>query len=272
MLTGVPPGSIPAPLPKWSKWALALGATPNSFLVNALTYLGSINATTDPTPGEWRHVQMVWTDTVSGLKADEMIVTFDIANITNGGLDSSWTTQDYSTVTAQLAALFENWAAHMDSTVNSKEIRYYRRAYNPYSVADPYPPSGPPEHVDPWVAVGADIRPMPHQVAVTHSEITTYPRHWGRAYWPALGATSSMVGGGRLSSTFVDAWATELQTVYDNLMTAEFFPCVPTTRVNGVASRQLLGVQSIQVDNVADIIRRRRARQTTYRKVLPVSG
>jgi len=45
---------------------------------------------------------------------------------------------------------------------------------------------------------------------------------------------------------------------------------VPTTQVNGVASRQLLGIAKIQVDNVPDVVRRRRPRTTTYRKVLPV--
>jgi hypothetical protein len=272
MLTGVP-ATIPAPLPKWSRWAIELtGATSSSYLVSFLEFLGQMGSTSDPAAGEWRHVQVVYTDAITNEVADEMVITFDIANITNGGIDSSWTAADYQTCDVQFDSLLGAWGAHMDPHVVSKEVRYYRRAFNPYSDQKPFPPSGPPEHVHPFVQVGTATSSLPHQLAVTHSEKTTYPRHWGRVYWPALGyATTAFANGGVLATGFVDAWAGACSAFYDNLMSQEFFPCVPTTQVNKVPSRQLLGIQAIQVDDVADIIRRRRRRSPSYKVSTPVS-
>jgi hypothetical protein len=61
-----------------------------------------------------------------------------------------------------------------------------------------------------------------------------------------------------------------VSTRYGALMAAEFFPVVPVTQVDKLASRGLLTVQEIQVDNVPDVIRRRRIAATGYRKILPV--
>lgn len=272
MLPTVAAGSIPSPLPPWSKWAIALGATPSSYLVQFLTYLGTMNDATSPSPGEWRHLQLVFSDNVTNDPADEMIVTLDLANITGGGLDSSWTTQDYTTTDLHVGNLMISWAAHMDSGVTAKEIRYYRRSYNPYSNQQPFTLGGPPDHVHPVNYQGTQTGPIPHQIAVTHTEITTFPRHWGRAYWPAIAyAGSTFAAGGKLANTAVDAICTGIQDNYQLLQNAEFFPCVPTTQALGVASRQLLGITAIQVDNVLDVVRRRRAAATTYRKQIPIT-
>jgi hypothetical protein len=107
------------------------------------------------------------------------------------------------------------------------------------------------------------------QCAMTHTEKTTYPRHWGRAYWPFVGS-QLIAPSGHFDTVHVDAHAAALQSVYHNLMVAEFFPCVPTTMALKVPSRNLLGITSIQVDNVADVVRRRRTHQTTYKKELSV--
>jgi hypothetical protein len=258
-------------LPAWKKWALAIGATPSSFLIDVLDYFEPMADISQPNPGEWRHASIVWTNAVTNLVADEEIVGFDISNITNGGLDSSWTSADYDTVDAVLKLLVQQWSLHQHQGMSSKEIRYYRRSFNPYTNnTQPFPPTGPPERVTPWVVAGQDPTPIANQIAVTHSEITAYPRHWGRAYWPAPGA-GVFATGGYLSTTFVDAWATVVHDAYQSLQDAQFFPTVVTTQVNKLPSRQLLGVSAIQVDNVPDVIRRRRPRTTTHRKALPIS-
>lgn len=265
------PQSFPTPLPAWKKWALTIANAPNTFLSSFLEFLEPISTTQDPTPGEWRHIQLVFENTVTNLKADEQVVTIDIANITNGAIDSTWTDADYTVVGGTLKNLINQWSAHMSSDISSKEIRYYRRAYNPYSDSKPFPPSGPPERVDPYVVAGQDIRVIAHQVAVTHTELVAFPRHSGRSYWPSPGGTAVFAAGGYLDTTFVDAWGTAVHDNYQTLQDNEFFPCVPTTQVNKVASRQLLGVHQVQVDNVPDVVRSRRPRTTTHRKVLPIS-
>ena len=265
------PAAIPAPLPSWSKWAIALGATPSSYLVSLLTYLGSTTDVTDPAPGVWMHIQAVFIDTFSNRTADEMVVTFDLANITGGGLDSSWTSGDFSTAEAPLVSICTQWMAHASAQVTCKELRWYPRSFNPYTNPKPFPPSGPPVHVTPVNVIGGVSAPIPHQIAVTHTEKTTYPKHWGRCYWPAPAYSASLFGsGGLLTTAFVDAWALAVKTAYDTLIAAEFYPLVPTTTVGGVASRSLLGITAIQVDDIADVQRRRRAWSGVHKTSIPV--
>lgn len=265
------PATIPSPLPKWSKWAIAIGATPNSYLVSFLTYLGTMGHSTDPSPGEWRHVHLRAKNNVTLVKADEVLVTLDLANITNGGIDSSWTAGDYAITDPILTELLDSWATLMAPDYSWSEIRYYRRAYNPYTMSQPFTLSGPPDHVVAHSAPGLGTARIASQVAMTHTEVTTYPHHWGRSYWPAPASVPNLGTGAYFTQGAVDTWAAELQRVYDELMVAQFFPCVPTTQVQKQPSRQLLGVQAIQVDDVPDIVRRRRLRNTTYRKLLPVT-
>jgi hypothetical protein len=261
------PAIIPTPLTNWQKWALEFGATPSSYVMDLLSYLGSSHTSEDPAAGEWRHVQIIWDDVSSGLPADAMVTTLDLSNITGGGLDSTWTSADYTTCDGILTTLVNAWGGLCDDHVHSREIRYYKRLFNPYSNPKPFAPSGPPEHVLPLVVNGTQPQAMPHQVAFTHTEKTTFPKHWGRSYWPAF-AAGSIVAGGLVSNTVVDSWCTAVHTAYAALGAAEFFPTVPTTQVDHVPMRMLLGVTSVQVDNVADVIRSRRRHTTTYRKVL----
>jgi hypothetical protein len=214
-------------------------------------------------------VQAIFPNTVTGDNADTAVVTFDIANITAGVLDDSWTAADYTKVDTELGALCTGWATYMSGYGSCKELRYYRRAFNPYTDAKPFAVSGPPEHIHPLPVAGSATQLGAPQTALTHTEKTTYPKHWGRSYWPFLGS-ATIATTGHWDNIYVDAWATAIQAHYHNLMVAEFFPCVPTTMALKVPSRNLLGVTSVQVDNVADVIRSRRTHQTTYRKELSV--
>lgn len=265
------PGSIPNPLDKWQKWALQVSGTHPSFLEDLIDFADPITTSDDPSSGEWRHVALVFNDTVSGDSADTMITGIDIANITGGGLDSSWTSGDYTTVDGHLNTLVGNWLHLMDPGVTCVAYKYYKRSYNPYSDSRPFAESGPPEHVTTVALTGTAAGPLPHQVALASTEITPWPHHWGRMYWPAVGNSSSFFkAGGYLSDAIVVSWATSVHDAYDALQGDEFFPCVPTTTVNKTPSRQLLGVTAIQVDDIADIIRRRRAHRSSFRSVQPL--
>jgi hypothetical protein len=158
----------------------------------------------------------------------------------------------------------------MSNGVQCTGVNYYRRAFQSYSSSEPFTPSGPPEHMLTLALTGGQAQNIPHQIAWTHTEVTTYPKNWGRAYWPAPGGSSSLwAAGGKIASAAVDALCTAVNAFGNTLQAADFFPCVPTTSVGGVPSRQLLGIQEIQVDNVADVQRRRRAHVSTYKKRLP---
>jgi len=44
------------------------------------------------------------------------------------------------------------------------------------------------------------------------------------------------------------------------------WPFVPSTQADGVLAPAMLGISEVQVDDVPDVVRRRRPRQTSYRK------
>jgi hypothetical protein len=57
--------------------------------------------------------------------------------------------------------------------------------------------------------------------------------------------------------------------LYSALATAELFPVVAVTQVDKAPSRGLLTIDKVTIDDIPDVIRRRRPRNTVYRKTLP---
>jgi hypothetical protein len=147
------------------------------------------------------------------------------------------------------------------------EMRFYKRFFNPLSVVEHFAKSGPPQIVYSMITPGTGITYQAPQVALTTTERTTYPAHWGRNYWPHPSG-AGIQAGGYLAAANVDAWCTAVRDCYSALMAAEYFPVVPITQVNGVTTRGLLTVTQLQMDNLFDVIRRRRPSKSTYKKVL----
>lgn len=258
----MPPSPIPAPLPPWARALLQLAPFISAGLQEALQYIHELDTVESETNSGWRKCVFRWWQPTNADSADIVQTTIDIANITNGALDNSWTAQDYSTVDLELAALAANWTARMPTTWTHYERAYYRMAFNPLTQTKPFALSGPPEHVASDNQVGLQTGQQAPQVAVTHTERTAYRKHWGRSYWPI--PSSTLVGTDmHIDAVDVDAWAAELRAVYQALQNAEFFPVVPVTQVDKQPTRGLLTVSEIQVDNVFDVIRRRRSHTTT---------
>lgn len=263
------PSPIPAPLPPWARALLQVAPWIPGGLQEALEYIGNLFDATDPQPSAWMHIQAVGAPVGSTERADDFVTTFDIVNITGGQVDSSWTASDTSTVNGALGQLLIAWAAVMSDEYTWKELRFYKRFFNDLSVEEPYAKSGPPQIVYPWAIAGAATTQQAPQVAITSTDRTTYPRHWGRNYWPHP-HPSNTAGTGYIASASVDAIANMVHTAYATLMAAEFFPVVPVTQIDNARARGLLTVTSVQVDNLYDVIRRRRPEKATYRKVLAV--
>lgn len=264
MVLGVPPSPIPAPLPPWAKFLVQLTPLIVAGLQEALEFIGTMNHSASATPDGWMRVMAVGQPNGSIDAADKFATTFDLVNITNGKVDNTWTSTDFTTCDTQLSNLLASWAANMNQNVGWTELRYYQMFFNDYTSSKPFVKSGPPVHIHPAIFPGAGLGAQAGQVALTSTEQTTYPKHWGRNYWPYPGALFE--GNNRyVKHTVVDAFAAAQASVYSNLMTAEFFPVVPVTQVDKVPTRGLLGVTQIQIDDVYDVIRRRRPHLTTYR-------
>jgi len=267
------PSPIPAPLPPWARALLQLAPLIPSGLQQVLEYIGTMDSADSPTPDAWMHVHLVGQPVTSTEVADNFVTTFDIVNITGGAIDSTWNEADFAAVSAQIYALSQGWVSRMSSDYRWIEQRYYRRYFNPLSLTQPFAPSGPPAMIIPNSGTGAQGSYQAPQVAVTTTDRTAYPGHWGRNYWPHpyAGLASS---GGYISQSSVDSLAQLVHDVYEDLMGAEFYPVVPITRYTSgdtvIPARGLLTISEVQVDNLFDVMRSRRPKKATYRKRLPL--
>jgi hypothetical protein len=243
-----------------------------------LDYIKELFDTDGATPTAWVKAQIVWEHVGNTNAADRYVNSFDVVNITGGEIDSSWTSTDLNDLTVGLNAMLTTMLSLYPSDMKCLEYRYYLRYFAPITpVADrgpdwkdePYGPSGPPLQVVPKNAVGtATGVSLPPQVSLAHTEKTAYPRHWGRSYWPGISSTY-LDTHGIWGSSGVNAVADAVKAGFDALATDELYPMVPVTQVDKQPFRGLLGITQLQVDNVPDIQRRRRASVTTQRVVRP---
>lgn len=104
--------------------------------------------------------------------------------------------------------------------------------------------------------------PLPDQSATSITFETGSRRHWGRAYVPGPGS-GNMTVNAKWNSAYVDAIAAATDTLLNSMGTnaAKIVPVVVSLRYRGI-----LSLAAIQVDDVPDVIRRRRAKQKTYAK------
>jgi len=237
----------------------------------ALDHIGTLNTSENTEPHTWRQVQCIYGDPSDPDNANKAIFTIDIANITGGKVDSSWTDADYATVEGHLGFLTEQLLSIQAIRCHPLERRYYVRQFNPMSNVHPFAHSGPPERVFAESGVGTGGGALPPQCAISVTEKTAYPRHWGRFYIPFPGAAHVSTQG-RVDAAAVTSIAAAVLGAYQGLQNAEFFPVVPVTQVDKVPTRGLLSVNAVQVDDVFDVIRRRRSHTATIRNVQPVAA
>lgn len=259
----MPPSAIPAPLPAWAKALLQLAPFLVTYLHELLTHAEDL----PPEPADWRRVSVKWQNPASSLTQDYAYTTYDIANITGGTLDSSWTTTDYTDCEAALDAFHTSYLGVLASGCKVLEYRWYVRRFNPYDKPEVFAKTGPPQRVTAKTFSGTGGNPMAPQVAMTVTEKTAWPKHWGRYYlpYPGQGATVD----GRISSAVTNAVATAAGTLITALAAKEFYCVVPVGQVEKVPQRGLLTVSQIQVDNSFDVIRRRRFYSPTQRVLKP---
>lgn len=255
---------IPIPLPKWAKFVLRYGPAAGGFLWSLVDYLRQED---DAEVLQWRKVMIRFSDSTSADAKDDAFTSIDLVNVTGGTVDSSWTSGDYTTAETALDTWLNALRPMLRGNCVVDKYQWYKRMFNPYSVSKPFADSGPPDRVTTKSISGTGTVNHAAQVAFTITEKTPWPKHWGRMYIGPMGHI--LTSSGRISSANVDAIATATNTLYGALGDAELFPVVPVTQLDKDPRRCLLGVTQIQVDDVPDVIRRRRLAGTTYRKILP---
>jgi hypothetical protein len=104
---------------------------------------------------------------------------------------------------------------------------------------------------------------LPDQVASTITLRTVVRSSWGRLYWPGGATTNLGSTGGRWTNGRVDYIANAFNTLHDAWVALGY-----QIGVYSMLHPAFLTPKAIEVDDVPDIIRRRRPKQAGYRKIL----
>lgn len=190
--------------------------------------------------------------------ADPVQMHFDFLNMTSGAPDDTWITSDYTALEAILQTWWTTVKTFATSADKLTEIRWYR--HGPGVVAP-----NPAERVftlgSPVAGTGSPFQAP--QVASTITFRTSVRRSWGRTYVPAYGKAVDGTSQCRLSSANVDSLATTTDTMLKSAATADFHLVVTSNALSAA-----LQVETIEVDNVLDVQRRRRFKQASYKKLI----
>lgn len=159
-------------------------------------------------------------------------------------------------VEADAATLWGSLAGQFPSHYTLREYRWHD-----YSTSWTKP--GPATRVTTVAsaATGSSTTCVPDQIATTVTFKTASRLHWGRMYWPQC-AIAGYTSTGRLTSGGVDTFSGYIRTFLNACHADGNEPVVRST-----SHRAVLGITEFQMDNIPDVIRSRRAKQTDYRKV-----
>lgn len=251
----------------WKKVAIEVGGALAAYVVDQL--LEKQTATGGVAAVEWRRMQMQFSRLVpSGFTEDRAVCTFDFLNITSGDVDNTWITSDYTTLETALDTWWTSVKPYVSAEHSLVEYRWFRQRFNSVDNPKPFAPAGPPQRVTTRAVAGTSSGAVPYQVAASVTERTAIPRHWGRFYVPGTGASTNLAGNGRYTSALITALANATQTLYNSAVSGVgAYPVVPMTQLDKTPIRALLAVDAIAVDDIPDVIRRRRPRAVSARQV-----
>lgn len=102
---------------------------------------------------------------------------------------------------------------------------------------------------------------LPDQLAITTTYHTCSRKHWGRSYWPMNAYANVDVSYGRITNATAASISAALEDVLETDGAGNgIFPVVASIQYQGV-----MNIRELVVDNVFDVIRRRRAKAASYR-------
>lgn len=221
---------------------------------------------------ELRRFNIIWTVQDAASPSDDVrVCTLHIAKqfgTFDDVTDETWDAADYSSVDAKISTFISSLAAYTSNKYTWDRLTAYRVGPNVE------PPQPKVYDADKNVVGTVSSAPLPPQVAVSVTEIAGSKRYWGRFYLPGW-TTASVSAYGRLSSTEAGLLADMVDTLYTSLDTADLHPVVyrqalpARTTKAGTAlparAASAYNVTKVQVDDVLDVIRRRRYKHATVK-------
>jgi hypothetical protein len=164
------------------------------------------------------------------------------------------------------------WTSHLGALVQNRwtQAEFVWRNFGAAYPLDETGASkpGPIWRVTPLTNPGTSIgTALPDQLAATVTYRTPSRKHWGRSYWGGLSQTAfSGESYGKLADTYV----TELAAGFHQWMDANSNEASTVNLwVWSPRHRGVLSVTQISVDDVPDIVRRRRAKNASFRATHP---
>jgi len=260
---------MPLPLPPWARVLVFLGEPILWRTAEALVDHFTQESDTDAL--EWRRLVLeVTRATPTGTTEDKASMSFDLINYTGGNIDPSWVSADFVTCEGYFDQWWDTLAPQVGNSHTLSAYKWYRMHFAEPMTADRrFALTGPPVRNQPKTKPGTNTTSeLPYQIAISVTEKTAVPRHWGRFYFPGLtaDACSSTSAPGRFVSSTVNAFADATAELYEDLQGSDFYPIVVSTQSNKVLTGAYHHVTSLQVDDIPDVIRRRRPRTPTIRR------
>lgn len=202
-------------------------------------------------------------DAASGVREDVAEFTFHLGIQPGASTYASLTAGQAAAAETPLLAWWTTMKAHSTSHWILKEIQW-----RDFGADFPLGKTGLSKPGPTWrvTAVGVagtgSINPNPDQTSATVTFMTASRKHWGRIYAPAT-ITSNLTAFARFSTAYCDALAGASRTLLNSLngLAAQTDVMIWSPKYRGANF-----VRELQVDDTPDVVRRRRAKQTTYRK------
>jgi len=187
---------------------------------------------------------------------DPASMHFDFLNITSGAADDTWTTTDFTTLETLISAFFSSVQSYMPNGHSVTQYSWHRKGHG---ITKPNPAVR--LYTLPSAITGTGGTTQPLQTACSITFRTGVRKSWGRTYLPSaitLGANR------RPSAGPPGAIAAAADTLVTGAASADFLLVVVSKTLSSA-----LAVERVEVDDVTDVIRRRRHKKATYRSILP---
>lgn len=233
------------------------------------TYTGSF---------EVQRFQLEWTPAASTLiDEDVRVCTFHCIKTVGGSPVASWDPADFVAMDNAFSAWWTSAKVLCTPDISWTRLKAYRAGPNVL------PPQTPTYDIVKTAQAGSGAGGLPPQVALSVTEKAGAKKNWGRFYFPALaqatGGTSICGADGRPVNEVTTILADATDALYEAARIALtpfviYHPALAANRPTGnppTASSlperpaEAVTVESIQIDNVFDVIRNRRWETATLR-------
>jgi hypothetical protein len=205
--------------------------------------------------------------TPSGLREDRAVFSLWVAKAAGANLFSMIPLSELAAMETALDTFVNAIGVAQSSSWTCVEYAWHQVNQNSPRTDDPGQRGqkmGPAVRVVTKALVpGGFAQPAPYQVSSTITLRTASRKHWGRIYVPGVAVGALQTNYGRWTNTMVDNLANALNALHNTWQDASY-----QLGVYSMLHPAFLTPKTIEADDIPDIVRRRRAKQMGYRKLL----